>query len=238
MKVIVAGAPKTGTTSVAVALRRLGLIVYDCDEQLHLQQEAWRAILIQGADPVKLFPAMFDGVDAVTDGPGYYFYEQLLSVFPDAKVLLLTRDESSWAESYKVQKELENSYRWLGLLSKDVREIYRLADAAENLSMGSHHYSNWMYRWKFRMHNERVRAIVPNEKLLEFQVGEGWEPLCQFLDVPVPDEAFPRVNVKTGSFKEEFRILRNQLIGKAILQGVAAAAFAIVTVKLCRSKMR
>lgn len=49
---------------------------------------------------------------------------------------------------------------------------------------------------KFNQHNEAVRHHVPPEKLLEYEVKEGWEPLCDFLDVPVPDEPFPRANTR------------------------------------------
>ena len=46
----------------------------------------------------------------------------------------------------------------------------------------------------YERHNAAVRAAIPPERLLEFEVAQGWEPLCAFLDVPVPDTPFPRVN--------------------------------------------
>ena len=46
----------------------------------------------------------------------------------------------------------------------------------------------------FEQHNQAVRDHVPAERLLEFQVTDGWEPLCKFLDVPVPDTPFPHLN--------------------------------------------
>ena len=50
-------------------------------------------------------------------------------------------------------------------------------------------------------HVAEVRATVPAERLLEFEVAQGWAPLCAFLEVPEPDEPFPRVNDK-GAFNE------------------------------------
>ena len=43
-------------------------------------------------------------------------------------------------------------------------------------------------------HNDEVKALIPKEQLLVYDVREGWEPLCKFLDVAVPDEPFPRLN--------------------------------------------
>lgn len=52
----------------------------------------------------------------------------------------------------------------------------------------------------FNRHNAEVRQVVPPEKLLEFDVKEGWEPLCTFLNVPVPATSFPHTNTR-----EEFQ---------------------------------
>lgn len=44
------------------------------------------------------------------------------------------------------------------------------------------------------VHNEMVKRVVPREKLLVMNLKEGWQPLCKFLDRPVPREPFPRLN--------------------------------------------
>jgi hypothetical protein len=56
----------------------------------------------------------------------------------------------------------------------------------------------------YEAHNAEVRATVPAERLLEFEVTQGWEPLCAFLGVDVPDEPFP-VSNSTESFQEEMK---------------------------------
>ena len=53
-----------------------------------------------------------------------------------------------------------------------------------------------MERW-----NDTVKRTVPPERLLGRDLRDGWEPLCGFLDVPVPDEPLPRLN-DTASFRE------------------------------------
>lgn len=212
MKVIVAGAPKTGTTSMAAALRELDYKVYDSEEQMTLQAEDWKKILIDGEDPSLHLKRMFMDVDAVTDGPGFCFWEQLLNAFPDAVVILLDRDEDRWAKSYKLQKEVEYRYRWMARFNREMRDIYQMADKTEQISMGSEHFVEYLYRWKFRLHNEKVRAVVPKEKLLKFSVKDGWEPLCQFLGKDVPKIPFPHVNQNADYFEQQFQQERNELI--------------------------
>lgn len=56
----------------------------------------------------------------------------------------------------------------------------------------------------FNSHNQRVIEEVPKDQLLVFEAAEGWEPLCQFIDVPIPDEPYPRVN-STEEFAERWR---------------------------------
>lgn len=216
MKVIVAGAPKTGTTSVCLALRHLGYTVYDSDEQLDAQLDLWHRILIQGESPGLYLTDMFRDIDAVTDGPGYYFWEQLLQAFPSAKVILMTRDEDAWADSYKRQKELEWRHRWLARFSPRLKRLFEVVDAVERLSMGSHIFVDYMYKWKYRLHNDRVRAVVPKDQLLEFSVKDGWGPLSEFLGVEQPQDEFPHANRAAGDYEVEFRNLRNEIMGGVV----------------------
>ena len=46
----------------------------------------------------------------------------------------------------------------------------------------------------YEAHNAAVRAAVPPERLVDYRAGDGWEPLCKALGVPVPDAPFPHVN--------------------------------------------
>ncbi|MFC6929357.1 sulfotransferase family protein [Actinomadura yumaensis] len=66
----------------------------------------------------------------------------------------------------------------------------------------------------FERHNAEVRAAIPAERLLVFDVREGWAPLCAFLDVPVPDEPFPRVNDRA-----EFRRRRPRRLLRLAMRG-------------------
>jgi len=85
MKVIVAGYPKTGTKTMATALRILGYNVHDFIEQYWFHCEEWMKIFKTGG-AVHGIKLMYEGVDAVTDAPACYFWEQLSEAFPDSKV--------------------------------------------------------------------------------------------------------------------------------------------------------
>lgn len=50
---------------------------------------------------------------------------------------------------------------------------------------------------RFEAHNAAVRETVPADRLLVFEVKQGWAPLCEFLEVPVPEGVFPRTNDRT-----------------------------------------
>ena len=102
MKVICAGMSKTGTKSLAKALRFLGLTVFDVEEQIMTHYDAWRAVFLEGQAPD--FAKMYSEVDAVTDGPSFCFYKEILQAFPEAKVVLNVREnENVWAESFMAE---------------------------------------------------------------------------------------------------------------------------------------
>merc|ERR1712002_783500 len=141
---------------------------------------------------------------AAVDGPFCWEYERAMKVFPDAKVVLTLREPDTWVKSVKatVLHAMDNKFPLtlfpvLSLFSSDVRNKHTLIKAMR----GSHHdiefkgaviegrgeeyFNNW---------TKSVEQNVPADKLLKFSVKEGWKPLCEFLNVPIPDVPFPRVN--------------------------------------------
>lgn len=145
---------------------------------------------------------IFDGYRATMDWPTVYFWEQLAAAYPDAKLLLTDRDPESWWESHaemfrrglafgesltdEQQQWAERSgfARMQAALGRGAAGTFdgRVFDKEHCLQVFAEHY-------------ERVRSTVPAERLLVYRVQEGWEPLCRFLGVDVPDEPFPKVNV-------------------------------------------
>ena len=88
MKVIVAGMPKTGTKSMQAALTELGYKVYDYEENYLFLGKDWRRICLDGGT-TEDFRRMYEDVDAVTDVPPCYFWDEIHKAFPDSKVTVI-----------------------------------------------------------------------------------------------------------------------------------------------------
>ena len=82
---------------------------------------------------------------------------------------------------------------------------------------------------RFHEYYAEVRSLVPPENLLEYKMGEGWQPLCDFLDVPMPDakKKFPRTNDTDGFVDRCRRRNRMQMLNvlfRATIVGGSLAA--------------
>ena len=203
MRVIGAGFGRTGTFSLKVALEMLGfgpcyhmIEVFDHPEHI----ATWQA----AADGQYVNWREFLGpYEAAVDWPVCSFYDQLMDVFPDAKILLTVRDPEKWHTSVMntigpgnngetddsselAHRQMTNSLIWQGTFNG------RVNDKDYAISV-------------FQRHIEEVRRRVPADRLLVFDVSQGWEPLCRFLDVAVPgDTPFPRLN-DSASFQQRFQ---------------------------------
>ncbi|XP_031571367.1 uncharacterized protein LOC116305565 [Actinia tenebrosa] len=215
MKLICAGLPKTGTKSIANALRILGYKVYDIDDQILHYMDEWLDLFNVGKVPD--FYSMFKDVDAVIDVPSNLFFEELMEAFPDAKVILsIRKDEDAWMQSYTKQVEVYRSSfltrirRFLPTHAKFLRILFGTRMAAFGVADLK---SSYICRKRYRLHNDRVRSVVPPEKLLVFGVEQGWGPLCDFLGMETPDMAFPHLNVKGQVFKT---IIEDTELGRKI----------------------
>lgn len=192
MQVIGAGVGRTGTMSLRVALQMLGLgpchhmeVVID-DKEKHTP--LWVDALAGKPD----WDAIYAGHASAVDWPTASFYGELAEVYPEAKFVLTHRDPKTWVESFS-----ETIYLGIGGRAEAppvVREwLDMCADciARAGFPMG---LSSDELEAAFKAHNAAVKATIPAERLLEFQVKEGWQPLCDYLGVPVPAEPFPRRN--------------------------------------------
>jgi hypothetical protein len=192
VKVIGAGFGRTGTSSIKAALEKLGFgpcchmseVVKNPD---HLK--AWGAAA--RGEPVD-WREVLKGYEATTDWPWCTYYKELMRAFPDAKVLLSVRDPEEWYES-------------------TITTIYSMYKISRYISHGpgsvpagggiwgdtfSGHFEDREHAMAvFERHNEEVVRHVPPERLLVYEVKEGWGPLCEFLDTEVPEGLpFPRLN--------------------------------------------
>jgi len=186
---------------MARALEILGFKVYDYKDHAEFHGQEWLAVYLKGKNPD--FASMYKDVDAVTDLPPAFWYQEMSESFPDAKVILTVRDsEEVWLKSYTKLNDMLRNLNGSGFFTKLFIKrwsrhymYYTLADVVDTAVMGSlKTESALLFRKKYREHNERVQAVIPKERLLVYNLKQGWEPLCKFLGCEIPQEDFPWVN--------------------------------------------
>lgn len=203
LQVIVAGMPRTGTDSIKTALKILygpGSRVYHMSEVLnrpaHLR--IWSDLAFGRTSPKDLsWQDFLGGYVATTDMPCAYYFEDLAQAFPDAKIILNLRDEADWYESYI--RVLTAAYqvrflRFLPPLNRFWPYGVKLNELVFGELTGDPEPDRKRILEAFRQHNQRVRDLIPAERLLEYRVEEGWGPLCAFLGQDVPAVPFPHRN--------------------------------------------
>ena len=229
MKIICAGVGKTGTKSIAKALRHLGLTVFDWEEQTFDFQDHWVDVFQNGAQlDVK---RVYQHAGAIVDAPGNFFWEEILEAYPDSKVILSEREEDSWLKSAVNQLQVIEaviSRRFLCVLSTTSRKRLFVTYSVINALVGSANpKSGFILRKRYREHNHRVKSLVPPEKLLVYNVKQGWKPLCDFLGCEVPTVAFPHENIK-GEIAEA--PLSETRSGRQIIWEIQRALIVILSV--------
>ena len=192
LKVIGAGVGRTGTYSLKLAINNLGFgPCHHMEEVLHnmaTQVPLWSDAVSGEAD----WSSIYDGYSSAVDWPTACFFRELLTTYPAAKFVLTVRDSGRWAESFgatiyeliaKKDQAPEEMRAWLTMASDVIVKT--------GFPPGLNHDD---LARAFESHNEAVKKTIPAERLLVFDVREGWGPLCEFLEVPVPDGDFPRTN--------------------------------------------
>lgn len=203
LKVIGSGFGRTGTMTTKQALETLGfgpchhmVEIIEHPEQLRL----WKAV---AAGEAVDWAEVYAGYRSQVDWPGAHVWEQAANAFPNARIIHNERPEEAWWNSFSGT---------IGKFFAVFRELELPPHILDQFTL----MHDWMIQGTFtdftdrdaaiaayRANNQRVRETIPAERLLVFHVADGWEPLCEFLDVPVPDEPFPRSNPKK-EFWEHF----------------------------------
>ena len=192
LEVIGAGFGRTGTMSMKAALEIIGF--GPCHHMMEVtsndaQRDIWRAIAA-GATPD--WEQAFAGYRSTVDWPGAYFWRELAAVYPLAKIILTVRDPESWFESATntIFRSIANNPNRDSVGVKLIEErIFgdRLGDKAHAIA-------------RYEQNVAAVQAAFDADRLLTYTTGDGWEPLCDFLGRPVPDDPYPQSNST-----EEFR---------------------------------
>jgi len=184
------------------ALERLGLgpchHMYEIVEKPE-QIPAWQALIKGGSRDMG---GVFAGYASQVDWPGAHFWRQSLAAFPDAKVLHSVRPPEKWWASFdKTIGKLMERYTELDFPPHIVEILDMSRDFIGEQTLGGQFRDKEAVLAAFAKRTEEVVAAVPEDQLLVFDVAEGWEPLCDFLQVPVPDIPFPHLNLR-GDFWE------------------------------------
>lgn len=188
LQIIGAGFGRTGTMSMKAALEQLGYPCYHMVECFPKGPEHWK-LWEQVGTGTPDWDKIFEGFTATVDFPACTSYAALASYYPAAKVVLTVRDPEKWFES--VQSTIFGK-EWMEFLPGTEAGAYIKATINDYFDGRMHDREHLIRR--FNEHVAEVRDAVEPERLLVFEVADGWEPLCEFLELPAPREAFPNVN--------------------------------------------
>lgn len=200
LKVIGVGFPRTGTLSLKLALEQLGF--GPCHHMIEILQHPEQALLWGrkfGGESLD-WDEVFAGYASTTDAPSCFFYKELAARYPDAKLVLSTRSAESWWQSAQATvMSAENRERMMhspnaALMAPMFQQMREYLSKRPGSFPDPENADAEQAITAFNRHNEGARREFSPGRLLVFEAKEGWEPLCGFLDVPVPDIPYPRAN--------------------------------------------
>jgi Sulfotransferase domain len=213
LKVIGAGFGRTGTLSLKLALEELGLgpCYHMIEVNAHPEHDALWLALAKGESGD--WRPMLHGYASTVDWPTTFIWKELAAANPQAKIILTLRDAEAWYAS-AAATIFARMIEFETLRAEALRGDQAAVDPTRRRHMeminklivektfgGSLDKDNAIA--VFNAHSEDVRRSVPREKLLVHESGDGWEPLCAFLDLPVPCAPYPKVNT-TEDFASHF----------------------------------
>jgi hypothetical protein len=240
MQVLAAGLPRCATSSIQAALESQHIGLAPCMHFAHVAPHAERGDILLAAlkekDTArrhKLLHKLFDGFQATTDFPGAMFMDDLMDMYPDAKIVLNKRPGggSKWEQSIKVLTWAGSPfYRAICFLWKTDRNLYKIwytfLERTENhLGLAAHELLTAKH---YDVHNAWIRAeaVKRGREVLEFEFIDGWEPLCAILGKDVPqDELFPHTNDAT-----EVRMIVRILYARGLISWLALSGVVYGTV--------
>ncbi|CAF1021509.1 unnamed protein product [Adineta ricciae] len=219
LRVIGAGLPRTGTLSLKTALEILGF--GPCHHMVDLMREPDRIIgFIQAYDGENVdFRQLLKGYRSTVDAPTVDFYKEIQQAYPNAKIILSVRDSNEkWFESFQNTIGLITCSRFYRFA------VYPLRFLRLQSQMGEKTTQKWIRDYgsiDSKMHEKHNQRVINENKrgdVLVYNVKEGWEPLCRFLEVDVPENIpFPNVN-DTKEFQR--RITLAKILGLCLWAGI------------------
>jgi len=189
-KVFGIGLSKTATTSLSAALDELGYKTKHFPIRM-IKHESGK---------LGIRPRIAEKYDAMTDIPIARFYKELYQYFPDSKFILTVRDMDGWLDSCRRHfwpGQILKGNNWINKLHKDV---YNAID-----------FKRSEYKQAYREHKNEVFDFFEDKEdqllVIDITDGDGWKPICDFLNEPIPNEDFPK---KDCLYTEIFKIFNIQ----------------------------
>jgi hypothetical protein len=204
LKIIGAGFGRTGTLSTQYALNELGFPCYHMFEVLensnnknHL--DFWRMVADSPEGQPHNWNEVFANYTATVDNPGCCVWRELVQAYPEAKVILTLHPKGpeAWYDS-TYQTIYFSEYKWVFKMLQWFPPVKKITGMNRKLiwerSLKGTMKNKTDAIARYHEHMEEVKLTIPKEKLLIYSVDQGWEPLCRFLGVDVPQREFPNVN--------------------------------------------
>lgn len=188
LKIIGAGMGRTGTASLKVALETLDIgHCYHMSEVLKNPSctTDWINVAEGNADWDKIF----NGYSATVDNPACNYWKELADYYPNAKVILTVRDADKWFDSTNETIHSVGFAKFIKNSPFGEMVQKNIWDLMENRMQDRKHMVDF-----FTNRTTEIIDYIAPDRLLVYQVSEGWQPLCTFLNIPIPDTAFPRIN--------------------------------------------
>jgi Sulfotransferase domain len=208
LAVIGAGQGRTGTTSLKFALEKLGFgPCYHGGEQVYGRRSpGWRLWLRAfNCEPFD-WDDLFSGHRSTLDSPSCLFYRELAAKYPSAKVILTLREPNAWFESVRGTFLSEQAIKKCReTLNPDEFELFE----KEHFDVFGPQLDRDSVIAAYERHNAEVRRSITPDRLLVYEVTQGWKPLCAFLHVPRPTSPFPCANSRTEMQRVCGRVTRN-----------------------------
>ncbi|KAF5668378.1 hypothetical protein FHETE_5314 [Fusarium heterosporum] len=226
LQVIGAGLPRAATSSMQAAFEILGFGPCMHMAEILPHQSRLRlfiAALRERDDAArrKMVRQLIHGHRSICDLPVVYFTPDLMDEYPDAKIVLNHRPNAEvWAKSAEESFWFFFSpwFKWVGLLWATDRMWYTLNLESIKLCQEKFDSPTPFSVETYNRYNKDVLAAAKarNREVLQFKAEDGWEPLCKFLRVEIPDQPFPRLNER-----KTFQTVQRIFIAKGVLSWAA-----------------
>ncbi|PYH43127.1 sulfotransferase family protein [Aspergillus saccharolyticus JOP 1030-1] len=240
LQVIGAGLSRTGTASLSAALAHLlNGPVYHGGTQITAgpptELPRWNRLLRHWlrrdeAATLSLLREITTGYAAITDAPASHLVPELLTLYPNAKVVVTVRDRQAWIQSVDTLASVVTPwFLWAVLLPLPGMRHFMTFISLVRAQWGCVYEGKAQDKaWVYHRHLEWLKEVVPADQLVVFDVKDGWELLCRGLGVEVPpkDVPFPRINDAKAMEQGAADHIRRGLVRWAVGLGVLGVGLA------------